>query len=182
MKVRICIALLLAAGASAFSLATPGTAAARDYDCADFNTQAEAEEYLLPGDPYNLDGDNDGIACEDNPCPCDDTPPTGSDGGGEGDEESKPASPPYEVSRRAARRLSLHLVGVVVRRSPRLDHMGFEGCERLAARHLDCHLFARGETSTERVACHYRVSVTARNRHPVARFAGHRCRSAAARP
>jgi len=41
-----------------------------DYDCADFANQAEAQEYLLPGDPYNLDGDNDGVACEDLPCPC----------------------------------------------------------------------------------------------------------------
>ena len=32
-------------------------AAARDYDCADFANQAEAQEYLLPGDPYRLDGD-----------------------------------------------------------------------------------------------------------------------------
>jgi hypothetical protein len=41
-----------------------------DYDCADFSNQAEAQEDLLPGDPYNLDGDNDGVACEDLPCPC----------------------------------------------------------------------------------------------------------------
>jgi len=41
-----------------------------DYDCADFSTQAEAQEHLLPGDPYNLDGDGDGIACETLPCPC----------------------------------------------------------------------------------------------------------------
>lgn len=41
-----------------------------DYDCADFANQAEAQEYLLPGDPYRLDGDNDGIACESLPCPC----------------------------------------------------------------------------------------------------------------
>ena len=54
--------------------ATPASAAARDYDCADFANQAEAEEYLLPGDPYNLDADNDGIACEDLPCPCSSTP------------------------------------------------------------------------------------------------------------
>jgi hypothetical protein len=41
-----------------------------DYDCADFSNQAEAQSYLLPGDPYRLDGDGDGIACEDLPCPC----------------------------------------------------------------------------------------------------------------
>ena len=45
-------------------------AQAIDYDCADFATQAEAQEYLLPGDPYGLDADNDGIACESLPCPC----------------------------------------------------------------------------------------------------------------
>ena len=57
-------------------VAAPSASAARhrDYDCADFANQAEAEEYLLPGDPYNLDADNDGLACEDLPCPCDYTP------------------------------------------------------------------------------------------------------------
>lgn len=45
-------------------------AQAEDYDCADFSTQAEAQKYLLPGDPYRLDRDGDGIACESLPCPC----------------------------------------------------------------------------------------------------------------
>jgi hypothetical protein len=54
---------VLAAGA-------PSEARAVDYDCADFSSQAQAQEYLLPGDPYNLDGDKDGTACEDLPCPC----------------------------------------------------------------------------------------------------------------
>jgi hypothetical protein len=48
----------------------PDAAKALDYDCADFSTQAEAQSYLLAGDPYDLDGDNDGIACESLPCPC----------------------------------------------------------------------------------------------------------------
>jgi hypothetical protein len=42
----------------------PPSAQALDYDCADFANQAQAQGYLLPGDPYNLDGDNDGVACE----------------------------------------------------------------------------------------------------------------------
>lgn len=46
-----------------------------DYDCADFSNQAEAQEYLLPGDPYRLDGDGDGVACEDLPCPCSNVTP-----------------------------------------------------------------------------------------------------------
>jgi hypothetical protein len=45
-------------------------AKALDYDCADFSNQAEAQRYLLPGDPYRLDGDDDGRACDDLPCPC----------------------------------------------------------------------------------------------------------------
>lgn len=46
-----------------------------DYDCADFSTQANAQQYLLPGDPYNLDGDGDGVACETLPCPCSSSSP-----------------------------------------------------------------------------------------------------------
>ena len=38
-----------------------------DYNCSDFSTQAEAQGYLFPGDPYGLDRDNDGIACESLP-------------------------------------------------------------------------------------------------------------------
>ncbi|WP_273845356.1 thermonuclease family protein [Rubrobacter calidifluminis] len=38
-----------------------------DYDCSDFQTQAEAQRYLLPGDPYHLDADGDGIACDSLP-------------------------------------------------------------------------------------------------------------------
>ena len=52
------------------AIPAPPAAQAVDYDCADFSSQAEAQEYLLPGDPYNLDGDSDGVACEDLPCPC----------------------------------------------------------------------------------------------------------------
>lgn len=45
---------------------TPSTPAApgRDVDCGDFNPPSAAQPYLLPGDPYGLDGDNDGLACE----------------------------------------------------------------------------------------------------------------------
>jgi hypothetical protein len=37
---------------------------ARDYDCEDFETQEEAQLYLAPGDPYQLDEDGNGLACE----------------------------------------------------------------------------------------------------------------------
>ena len=38
-----------------------------DYNCSDFIYQEDAQAYLVPGDPYRLDGDHDGIACEDLP-------------------------------------------------------------------------------------------------------------------
>lgn len=46
-----------------------------DMDCADFPTQRAAQIFYLNHggpeyDPHHLDGDRDGIACEDNPCPC----------------------------------------------------------------------------------------------------------------
>lgn len=54
----------------------PPKAHALDYNCSDFANQAEAQEHLLPGDPYGLDGDNDGVACESLPCPCSSTSPS----------------------------------------------------------------------------------------------------------
>jgi hypothetical protein len=44
--------------------ATRSAAPARDYDCEDFETQEEAQYYLAPGDPYGLDDDGNGLACE----------------------------------------------------------------------------------------------------------------------
>src|ERR1700761_3575258 len=88
LTLSACIAMTL------IGVAAPSASAhRRDYDCADFANQAEAEEYLLPGDPYDLDADGDGIACEDLPCPCSSSP------GGGGEEEGtvapeKPAPPP----------------------------------------------------------------------------------------
>ena len=55
--------VLIAAG---LSLSIPGTATAADLDCADFATQADAQAALdaTPGDPNDLDSDDDGVACE----------------------------------------------------------------------------------------------------------------------
>jgi micrococcal nuclease len=51
--------------------ATPGgkppPPAGGDYDCSDFATQAQAQRQLQPGDPYRLDSDGDGVACEELP-------------------------------------------------------------------------------------------------------------------
>jgi hypothetical protein len=69
-------ALLSCAAVLALTLLGTTPAHAVDYDCGDFSNQAEAQGYLSPGDPHRLDGDNDGIACEDLPCPCSYASPT----------------------------------------------------------------------------------------------------------
>lgn len=56
-------------------LAMPPPASASDRDCGDFATQRAAQIFFLKHggprrDPHRLDGDDDGVACEDNPCPC----------------------------------------------------------------------------------------------------------------
>jgi len=47
--------------------ATRSEAPTRDYDCEDFETQGEAQFYLVRGDPYGLDEDGNGLACENLP-------------------------------------------------------------------------------------------------------------------
>lgn len=72
------LALALAAGGLVGLGQVPATAII-DRDCADFATQADAQAFMIasgPGDPHGLDGsDNDGRACESNPCPCGTTTP-----------------------------------------------------------------------------------------------------------
>ncbi len=55
------------------------------YNCSDFETQAQANEFLLPGDPYILDADGDGTAC-------DELPPGGSTVSPMADESASPVS------------------------------------------------------------------------------------------
>jgi Excalibur calcium-binding domain len=66
-----CFAVLAVASV----LLMPATASAADKDCANFRSQRAAQLFFLrhggpQEDPDRLDGDNDGVACEDNPCPC----------------------------------------------------------------------------------------------------------------
>lgn len=57
-----------------------------DKDCGDFATQKGAQDFYIANggpesDPHGLDSDDDGVACESNPCPCSDAQ-GGGDGGG----------------------------------------------------------------------------------------------------
>ena len=83
----VCCALALAlSGADSQA----GFTLERDRDCADFPSQAAAQEYFddnggSPSNNYDaLDGDGDGVVCESNPCPCAE-PGEGSGDGGGGD-------------------------------------------------------------------------------------------------
>src|ERR671917_196146 len=57
------------AKASRTGVAIPPLPADGNYDCADFETQAQAKAVLEqdPSDPHYLDGEGDGIPCEDLP-------------------------------------------------------------------------------------------------------------------
>ena len=67
------LALIVFAGGLVGLGPAPSTAII-DRDCGDFATQAAAQAFMIasgPGDAHGLDGsDNDGRACESNPCPC----------------------------------------------------------------------------------------------------------------
>jgi Excalibur calcium-binding domain len=162
-------ALLALSAALGVFASMPASAAAIDYDCADFATQEEAQEYLLPGDPYNLDGDNDGVACED-------LPRGGGGGGGGGHPEPPPPEPP-KLSKRVARDASKHTARKFVRKRSRLDSVAFKGCHRKGRQHVNCRFVARGQTANRRLRCKFRVSVEGTDESHTARVGKVRCRS-----
>lgn len=165
--------LVLALTAALVALsALPSTAAARDYDCADFANQAEAEEYLLPGDPYNLDGDDDGIACEDLPCPCSSSPGEGGGGG-----EEQPTAPPYHLKMGTARSLAKQVARKFTRRNPKVSVSSLDACRRRGERRIDCRATARGESTSSRTNCRLRIRVTAVDQHPKATLAFSNCKT-----
>ncbi len=87
------VALSLAAFGLAGLAPAPATAIV-DRDCGDFATQAAAQAFMLasgPGDPHGLDGsDNDGRACESNPCPCSTSAPQPFVGGTTSTQQPQP--------------------------------------------------------------------------------------------
>ena len=150
------------------ALALVPSAAMADLDCADFATQEEAQEQLLPGDPYGLDADGDGIACET-------LPSGGGGGGGEGggSTEPEPPPPPPKLDKDAARDAAYDAARRFVRASTAVDRLTFQGCSRLSRHRIDCRFIARGETKALRTTCHLRIVVrgegqaaSAQNRRP----------------
>ncbi|OLL72741.1 hypothetical protein Ae168Ps1_1120c [Pseudonocardia sp. Ae168_Ps1] len=62
MRLRTLPAAALLAVAATVPMA--GAAFAQDRDCADFASQADAQAALQPGDPEQLDQNDNGVACE----------------------------------------------------------------------------------------------------------------------
>jgi hypothetical protein len=149
---RLKLLPLLPLTVTALLALTPANAAALDYDCADFASQEEAQEYLLPGDPYNLDGDNDGIACED-------LPSGGSGSGGPSESPPPPPPPPPKLDKGVARGAAKQAARFFVNEDRRLDSVAFRGCYRKSLQRIDCNFLGQGRTSADRTACRFRVSV-----------------------
>ena len=60
-------AAVLGLGAGPFVGIAAAAPSAVDYNCSDFTYQEDAQAELLPGDPYRLDADHDGVACQNLP-------------------------------------------------------------------------------------------------------------------
>lgn len=161
---------LLVLGVTALFGASPSTAAAIDYDCSDFATQEEAQEHLLPDDPYGLDGDNDGIACES-------LPSGGGGGAGGGGSTGPNPPPPPKLSKGAARSAAKRKARKFVRRSRRVRRASLLRCGRRSRHRVDCRFVARGRTRTRRTTCRLRIVVRGEGGNASARFGSVRCRS-----
>lgn len=75
ISAKVALATVVAALVTFLLAVMPAAASASDKDCKDFASQRAAQIFFLKHggprrDPDRLDGDNDGVACEDNPCPC----------------------------------------------------------------------------------------------------------------
>jgi hypothetical protein len=134
----------------------------RDYDCADFANQAEAEEYLLPGDPYNLDADSDGIACEDLPCPCSYSPGAGIEGGGGGGGDGgtyHPPPKPPKLNKAVARAAAVAKSRRYNTRNRLISRLSFQGCRRSSRYKIRCSFYGLGRTETTSTTCNITVIV-----------------------
>src|SRR4051794_38862794 len=64
MSKAIIVTLVASAG---FAVAAAPASSQADFNCSDFAYQEDAQAKLLDGDPYHLDQDGDGVACQSLP-------------------------------------------------------------------------------------------------------------------
>jgi len=140
---------------AALSLVSVESAHAVDYDCSDFATQEEAQEYLEPGDPHNLDADNDGIACEDLPS----GGGGGGDGGGGGSFEPPPPPEPPKLRKAVAKRVARAKAVSFDRLHAQVKGVIFERCARRSKYRIDCRFFVDGRSPGFETTCNLTVVV-----------------------
>lgn len=138
-----------------------------DYDCEDFSTQEEAQEYLLPGDPYGLDGDNDGVACEDLP--------HGPSGGDPTESEPPPPPDPPKLSKSVAKRTARSEARRYDALHGAVSGIQFKGCSRRSKYRIVCRFSADGSTPNFETNCTLRVIVKGEGSVASARLRSH-CR------
>lgn len=140
----VAVALVAFVGFAAVAAAEP-LATASDYDCADFSTQEEAQEYLEPGDPYRLDGDNDGVACEDLPT---------------GGHQTAPHPPkPPKLSKAAAKRAAWAKARQFDRGNSRVEGPRLKRCVRRSRYNVNCRFVVDGEVGSLDTTCNLGVVV-----------------------
>jgi hypothetical protein len=130
-----------------------------DYDCEDFSTQEEAQEYLLPGDPYGLDGDDDGVACEDLPSGGGGGERGGGGGGGGGTIEPPPPPEPPKLSKGAARQAARAKARHFDNLHAQVNGIEFNGCSRRSKYRIVCRFFTEGRSANFETSCNLRVIV-----------------------
>jgi hypothetical protein len=122
------------------------------------------------GDPYNLDGDDDGIACEDLPCPCSYSP------GGGGEESmvvttthtlAPPPKPP-KLNKAAGRSAAISKARLFNHRNRLISLVSFQGCGRKSRRKIVCDFYGRGRTMTVSGVCNITVIVRGEGSHAYA--------------
>jgi hypothetical protein len=177
LKVLCGLMLLVLATTVALLGQAPPRALAVDYDCSDFATQEEAQEYLLPGDPYGLDADNDGIACEDLPSGGGGGGGGGNPGGGgnDGGDNPPPKAKPYRLPKHLARHAAQTVARKFARLNANVSSSTVGRCVRLGTRSIECDAIARGQGPDTQTTCELRIGVRAINRHPRARLAAADC-------
>jgi hypothetical protein len=161
MRGTIIAACALAALGFTTTTSAAPVATTSDYDCADFATQEEAQEYLEPGDPYRLDADNDGIACEDLPS----GGGGGRGGGGSGDPPPPPEPPKLKKS--AAKRAAWQKARRFDRRNGNVSGAQLTRCVRRSKYNVNCRFVLDGEVGSLRTTCN--VGVVVRGEGSVAR-------------
>lgn len=148
------VAAMVALAATAVLLFPKGAQA--DLNCADFSTQAEAQEAFVAAggpavDPNGLDGDNNGVACESLPCPC------STSTGEEGPSATTPPNP--QLKKSAAQRKAMAKARQYKRRHRAIQTVQSRGCSRKSKYRIDCLFKASGQLRGAKTVCRLRVIV-----------------------